>query len=71
MSLMANGPWAWDAATENALTPLNCTLCAPLYKRARPWAHLIYADEFLKVFPQEFFRLGRPTPASTRSRHSC
>ncbi len=59
MSLMANGPWAWDAATENALTPLNCTLC-PLYKRARPWAHLIYADEFLKVFPQEFFSTGRP-----------
>jgi 2-polyprenyl-6-hydroxyphenyl methylase/3-demethylubiquinone-9 3-methyltransferase len=57
-TLATSSPWAWGEAQEMALTPLNCDAC-PLFKRARPWAHLLYADEFNKVFDQEFFTTGR------------
>jgi 2-polyprenyl-6-hydroxyphenyl methylase/3-demethylubiquinone-9 3-methyltransferase len=48
-------PWMWDERSESALSPWNCTTC-PYWKRSQPWAHLLYADEFTTVFPQEWFR---------------
>jgi SAM-dependent methyltransferase len=58
-AMAASAPWAWDDVGESALTPENCEACL-LFKRTKPWAHLLYADTFNAVFPQEFFTSGRP-----------
>ncbi len=50
-------PWTWDERTERQLSPEDCTQC-PYYRRARPWAHLLYQAEFRRVFPQPCFTTG-------------
>ncbi|MFB0490871.1 SAM-dependent methyltransferase [Methylobacterium sp. OAE515] len=54
----ASGPWAWGEEDERSKTPEDCTAC-PFFKRARPWAHLLYAEEFCTVFKNRFFSTGR------------
>lgn len=56
--LALSGPWAWGEQDERSKSPEDCTSC-PLYKRARPWAHLIYESEFRNVFKNNFFSTGR------------
>jgi SAM-dependent methyltransferase len=51
-------PWTWDEWTDLQISPDDCRRC-PYYRRARPWAHLLYQEEFRQVFPQPFFT-GRP-----------
>ena len=49
--------WTWSG--EEVLTPDDCTKC-PYYKRSQPWAHLIYQEEFCKVYDKESFTTGYP-----------
>ena len=46
-------PWMWSAEIDNRRNPDDCSKC-PYYKRARPWAHLIYADDFNDMYPRGF-----------------
>ncbi|MGU3662316.1 class I SAM-dependent methyltransferase [Methylobacterium fujisawaense] len=46
-------PWTWNASHEQQRTPSNCNLC-PYFKRSKPWAHLIYQDQFLETWPIGF-----------------
>lgn len=50
-------PWTWTPHMESRLTPEDCTQC-PYYRRAQPWAHLLYQNDFLGVFPQQVFTTG-------------
>jgi SAM-dependent methyltransferase len=56
-SIIQRFPWTWDEQIESLMDPKACNEC-PYYKRARPWAHLIYQDEFRRVFPQVCFTTG-------------
>jgi 2-polyprenyl-6-hydroxyphenyl methylase/3-demethylubiquinone-9 3-methyltransferase len=51
--------WTWGDWNESQLTPDNCIYC-PYYRRAQPWAHLLYQQEFRQVFPQQCFTTGYP-----------
>lgn len=51
-------PWTWNAGAEAMLTPHNCEACL-FYRRTKPWAHLIYQSEFMRVFPQACFTTGQ------------
>jgi SAM-dependent methyltransferase len=57
IAMEAQIPWLWNKDSEARLTPENCKLCL-FYRRTKPWAHIIYQDEFTKVFPSEFFTMG-------------
>jgi 2-polyprenyl-6-hydroxyphenyl methylase/3-demethylubiquinone-9 3-methyltransferase len=50
-------PWTWDERTQSQLTPDDCTQC-PRFRRAQPWAHLLYQDDFRRVFAQPCFTTG-------------
>lgn len=50
-------PWTWDERNEQSKDPTNCTGCH-YYMRAQPWAHLIYQDQFLSLYPQLSFHTG-------------
>jgi len=52
-------PWTWDERTESRRDPRDCSRC-PYYRRAQPWAHLLYREEFREVFPQPCFTTGYP-----------
>lgn len=56
-SIAQRFPWTWDEQTESLMDPNACDEC-PYYKRSRPWAHLIFQDDFRKVFPQVSFTTG-------------
>jgi len=58
-SIATRLPWTWDARTEARLTPEDCQRC-PYYRRAQPWAHLLYQSEFRDVYPQPCFTTGYP-----------
>ena len=59
-------PTLWDERSEAALSPHNCRAC-PYWKRSQPWAHLLFADEFTTVFPQEFFKAAGPHGALNKA----
>lgn len=50
-------PWTWTEQTDTLLTPDNCFNC-PYYRRSRPWSHLIYQQDFRRIFPQICFTTG-------------
>lgn len=50
-------PWTWNEQTEALLNPDDCQTC-PYYRRAKPWAHLIYQQDFRRIFPQVCFTTG-------------
>ncbi len=52
--------WTWTEWNEKQLTPDNCKYC-PYYRRAQPWAHLLYQQEFRQVFPHQCFTSGYPS----------
>ena len=56
---LALNPSCWTEVDERSRTPHDCRLC-PFFKRARPWAHLVHADAFPRVFQNDFFSTGRP-----------
>ncbi len=59
--------WQWSDASEATRDPGNCEACN--YRiRAQPWAHLIAADRFTRVFPEPFFTaaLNKITPFQLR-----
>lgn len=51
-------PWTWDDRNERTKNPQSCSDC-DYFKRSRPWAHLIYQDEFARLFPQPAFSTGK------------
>jgi 2-polyprenyl-6-hydroxyphenyl methylase/3-demethylubiquinone-9 3-methyltransferase len=50
-------PWSWDERNERTLDPANCMNCH-YYMRSQPWAHLIFQDQFLSLYPQTSFHTG-------------
>jgi hypothetical protein len=50
-------PWTWDERNERSKDPPNCTACH-YYMRSQPWAHLIFQDHFLSLYPQIAFHTG-------------
>jgi predicted SAM-dependent methyltransferase len=58
-------------ALDWALTPESCERC-PYYRRAQMWGHLLYQDDFPRVYAGEFFRtlkdggLNKVTPYQLR-----
>jgi len=56
-SIIQRFPWTWDKQIESLMDPNDCDEC-PYYKRSRPWAHLIYQDDFRRTFPQVGFTTG-------------
>ncbi len=58
-SIVLRYPWTWDTRTEAQLTPDDCQAC-PYFRRAQPWAHLLYQANFRDVFPQPCFTTGYP-----------
>jgi 2-polyprenyl-6-hydroxyphenyl methylase/3-demethylubiquinone-9 3-methyltransferase len=52
-------PWTWNDQTEALLDPEECDAC-PYFRRAQPWAHLVYQDDFRRIFPQPSFTSGYP-----------
>jgi 2-polyprenyl-6-hydroxyphenyl methylase/3-demethylubiquinone-9 3-methyltransferase len=50
-------PWTWDERNERSKDPANCTGCH-YYMRSQPWAHLIFQDLFLSLYPQIAFHTG-------------
>src|SRR5262249_56242305 len=56
----------WDARSDAARSPDDCSRC-PYWKRAQPWAHLLFADEFMAVFPQEYFQSSGPLGALNKA----
>ncbi len=58
-SMSERFPWTWDSRMESRLTPEDCDQC-PYYRRAQPWAHLLYQNKFREVFPQPAFTTGYP-----------
>jgi hypothetical protein len=50
-------PWTWDDRNERTKDSANCHACH-YYIRSQPWAHLIYQDQFLSLYPQESFHTG-------------
>jgi 2-polyprenyl-6-hydroxyphenyl methylase/3-demethylubiquinone-9 3-methyltransferase len=53
-----HAPWSWNDMDERSRTPENCNSC-PFFKRTKPWAHLLFAEEFNDVFHTDFFTSGR------------
>ena len=51
-------PWNWDRYTESKLSPEDCSRC-PYYRRSQPWAHLLYQEDFARIFPQQGFHTAR------------
>lgn len=62
---MSNMPFPlWGKVSEGTCNPENCTNCN-FYKRTHPWAHIIYRNEFKKVFPEigfNFTNLNKINP---------
>ncbi len=58
-SLRERFSWTWGDWNESQLTPDNCIYC-PYYRRAQPWSHLLYQQEFRQIFPQQGFTTGYP-----------
>ena len=58
-SLRERLPWTWNEQTEALLDPEECDAC-PYFRRAQPWAHLVYQDDFRRIFPQAAFTRGYP-----------
>jgi S-adenosylmethionine-dependent methyltransferase len=56
-------PWTWNEQTEALLDPEECDAC-PYFRRAQPWAHLVYHDDFRRSFPQVGFTTGYPGRSS-------
>lgn len=56
-SIRERYPWTWNEQTEALLNPIDCNIC-PYYRRAKPWAHLIYQSDFRRIFPQVCFTTG-------------
>ncbi len=50
-------PWTWDERNERSKDPENCGHCH-YYMRSQLWAHLIYQDQFLSLYPQASFHTG-------------
>jgi len=50
-------PWTWDERNERSKDPANCVNCH-YYMRSQVWAHLIYQDQFLSLYPQASFHTG-------------
>jgi hypothetical protein len=46
-------PWTWDAKNEDSMDPTDCEKCS-VYRRSKPWAHLIYQEDFANLFPVAF-----------------
>lgn len=51
-------PWSWNDALEALCDPVDCDAC-PYYRRAQPWAHLLYQDDFQRIFPDVAYSTGR------------
>jgi tetratricopeptide (TPR) repeat protein len=47
--------YQWSEASEATRDVSDCTSCN-YFRRSRPWAHLIYASEFTRTFPEVWFR---------------
>jgi len=65
--LRTDRAWQWSPASESTRDPAKCHACN--YRlRAMPWAHLLSADRFMKVFPEPFFvnALNKITPFQLR-----
>jgi 2-polyprenyl-6-hydroxyphenyl methylase/3-demethylubiquinone-9 3-methyltransferase len=50
-------PWTWDASLDALCDPARCQEC-PYFRRSQPWAHLIYQDDFNRLFPGAAFKTG-------------
>src|SRR5262249_1163267 len=50
-------PWTWDERNERSMDPTNCPECH-YYMRSQAWAHLIFRDQFLSLYPQACFHTG-------------
>lgn len=46
-------PWTWNAHHEAQRNPENCEAC-PYFKRAKPWAHLLYQHNFTNTWGVTF-----------------
>lgn len=51
-------PYVWSNTDEGLLKDGNCSDCT-FKKRTTPWAHIVYQDEFSKVFTEPAFTTGR------------
>lgn len=62
--LLGELPWQWSAASEATRDPADCGSCN-YFRRARPWAHLLYGDDLVDTFPEDWFRteLNRMSPS--------
>lgn len=58
-SIRERFPWSWDDRVESLCDPSDCDAC-PYYRRAQPWAHLLYQEDFQRLFPNPVFSTGRP-----------
>lgn len=56
--LRKNYAWIVEEDFNDRLTPENCSDC-PFFKRAQPWAHLLYQSEFRTLFRKPGFTTGR------------
>lgn len=49
-----NMPWTWNKTLDDQRNPTNCGDC-PYFRRAQPWAHLKYVDDFARIFSDKSF----------------
>ncbi len=55
--MQARIPWSWDAVLDGMKDPESCEEC-PYFRRAQPWAHLIYHEDFRRLYPHIAFSTG-------------
>jgi SAM-dependent methyltransferase len=56
--LLRDRPGAWDSTLEGQLNPADCKQC-PYWKRAQPWSHLLFQDDFSCLFTAPWFKTSR------------
>jgi 2-polyprenyl-6-hydroxyphenyl methylase/3-demethylubiquinone-9 3-methyltransferase len=52
-------PWTWSPNLERTRNSIACDRCF-YFRRAQPWAHLLYQPEFREYFGNETFSTGQP-----------
>ncbi len=57
----------WSDASEATRNPDDCAGCN-YFRRSKPWAHLLYGDDYSRTFPEVWFRdqLNRATSSQVR-----
>jgi SAM-dependent methyltransferase len=60
-------PFLWSAASGATLNPARCKDCN-YFRRSTPWAHLVYANDWRRTFPERWFceQVNRITPKQLR-----